>query len=121
MSFEMVDAEERLAEADRHPLGRRRADHERTRQPRPGGRGEGVHVRKHDPGFLERVIEQQGQPAQVLARGGFGHHATVNPVQVDLRGDLAGEQFAVPAQDRDGGFVAGGFDGEDQRQMGRAG
>ena len=70
---------------------------------------------ERDPGLVQRVVEQQRQFAQVLARRRLGHDAAVGAVQVDLRGDLAGEQFAASAQDGDGGFVAGGFDGEDQR------
>ena len=91
--FEVVDAEERFLLPQRQPLGDRRADHEAARQSRPRRGGEGVHVREGDACPGERVVEQRRQFAQVLARGGLGHDAAVEGVQVDLRGDLAGEQF----------------------------
>ena len=115
----MVDAEIRFARADGQPFGHRRADHERTRQPRSGGRGKSVDFGQADPGAGQGVREQERQLDQVLTRGGFGDDAAVDPVQVDLRGDLAGEQFVAPAQHGYGGLVAGGFDGQDQRQDGK--
>ena len=42
MAFEMVYPQIRFAGADGQALGHRRADHQRTRQPRPGGCREGI-------------------------------------------------------------------------------
>ena len=47
----------------------------------------------------------------MFAGGKFRHHATVFGVQLDLRGDGAGQDPAI-AHDGGAGFVAGSFKGQ---------
>ena len=49
----------------------------------------------------------------MIARGELWDDAAVGPVEVDLGGDLVGEEIAGGLDDGDGGLVAGRFDGED--------
>jgi len=50
----------------------------------------------------------------MIARGDLRDDAAEAVVQLDLGSDLSGEQLAGGAEDGDGGFVAGGFDGENR-------
>ena len=64
--------------------------------------------------LVERFAHDRNDLAEMLARGEFGDYAAVFAVDVDLRGDDAGEDAAAVGDDCGGGFVAGGFDAEDQ-------
>src|SRR5437870_1323051 len=46
-------------------------------------------------------------------RGDFGNHTAETGVQVGLGGDNTGENLWLFGEDRGGGFVAGGFYGEE--------
>ena len=77
------------------------------------GRGHGVDVFFLDARLLERLIGQRGDGLDVLTRRDLRHDAAVERVQVGLRRDGVGENFSSVLDDRDGGFVAGGFKSED--------
>ena len=55
------------------------------------------------------------QAAQVVARGKFGDDAAVDAVQFDLGIDFVGEDTFVCAVQGNSGFIAGAFNGEDER------
>src|SRR5438309_10072901 len=52
--------------------------------------------------------------------GDFGNNAAEARVQIDLRRDDVGEDAQVVGEDGDGGFVTGGFDGEEVHVTRRA-
>jgi hypothetical protein len=56
-------------------------------------------------------LHDGNQIPQMFAGGQFRHNAAVFGVQLDLRGDGAGQNPAV-AHDRGAGFVAGSFKGQ---------
>ncbi len=56
---------------------------------------------------------EQGQVAQMFARGHLGHDAAVGPMQVDLRADDLRKDVGRPwigLDQRHGRLIAGGFD-----------
>ena len=62
--------------------------------------------------MIEGQVEEAGQALEVVARGQLGDDAAEVPVQVDLGVDDVGQDLAAVLHDRDGGFVAGGFDAQ---------
>ena len=65
-----------------------------------------------DARLLERLIGQRGDGLDVLARRDLRHDAAVERVQVGLRRDGVGEDFAPVLDDCDGSLVAGGLESE---------
>ena len=101
------------------PLGGGRADHQGTREPRSRRGRKGIHVAERNAGHVERVRQQQRQLDEMLARSGLRDDAAVRAVEVDLRGNLAGEEFIPTAQEGHRRLVTRRFDGEDQRAVRR--
>src|SRR3546814_3259016 len=51
------------------------------------------------------------------ARGDFGHHAAIGPVRRFLPREAVRDDRAVAAHERRGGFVARGFEAQDQHRL----
>ena len=117
---EVVDAVDRLAEADRQRLGRGDADEQRAGQAGAAGHGDRVDVVQPDAGGLAGPLDGRHHRLEVGPAGDLGHDAAEAGVLLDAAGDRVGEQ-RVPADDADTGLVAGGLDAEDQRLVGHAG
>ena len=64
--------------------------------------------------LLQRFAHDRDDLAQVLAGGKLGHHAAVFAVNRHLRGHDVRKDAAAVGDNRGGGFVAGGFDAENQ-------
>lgn len=94
-------------------FGHARAHEQRARQARAGSVGHRIDIGRAQARLGERLLEQHGQAADVIARGELGHHATIRGVQVDLRVQPVREQAGIGVVDRDAGFITGGFDAED--------
>ena len=65
-------------------------------------------------GFGEHLPGQRQHAADMVARGQFGHHATVIGMQRGLRMQGVGQKAARAVVERDASFVAGGFDPQNQ-------
>jgi hypothetical protein len=63
--------------------------------------------------LCESLADDGDDLAEVFAGGEFGDDTTVFAVNIDLRSDDGGEDFAAVDDDGGGGFVARGFDAED--------
>ena len=113
VAFEMVDAEERLAERPRHGFGVAHADEQRADQVRPLGDGDGVEVGVGDVGLFAGFAHHGDDFFQVGARGELRDNAAILGVEVDLRADDVGEDARAVGHHRGGGFVAARFNGED--------
>ena len=66
-----------------------------------------------EPGFREHLLDQRREQSDMPARGDFGDDAAKGPVVVLLPRDALREDAAVAGHQRGGGFVAGGFEAED--------
>jgi hypothetical protein len=115
VAFKMIYRDERFVESLRERFGVGDADEERADEARTLGDADGVDVVECEIGFGEGFANDGDDLAKVFARGEFGDDAAVLAVDVDLRGDDAGENFAAVGDDGGSGFVAGGFDAEDAR------
>ncbi|MNZ97186.1 hypothetical protein D3C78_1164120 [compost metagenome] len=107
--FHMVHADRRHAPGQRQGLGAGGADQQRADQPRPGGIGHRVDIGETAAGFLQHLANQRQHALDVVARGQLGHHAAIDPVQVDLTEQGVGQQAALAVVQGDAGFVAGSF------------
>ena len=114
---EMVDRVERHLPRGRVRLGRSHPDQQGTGQPGPDGGRDDVGL--VDARRVQGAAHRRAQRLQVRARRDLGHHAAEPGVLVDAGGHLVGQQRhgAVGAElgDADTGFVAGAFDGQDDR------
>ena len=114
VAHEVVDGIERLVERNGERLRGADADHERPREPRTRGDGDGIDVAELDLRLGERRFDRRLQRLEVCARGDLGDYSAIAGVFVHARGDRVREQCA-PAHDADAGLVAAGLDPEDER------
>ena len=112
MRFVMVDADERFPQGERDGLRGLESDEQGHRQTRPLRGGNGVELLRLHTRFAQRGLHDGNQIPQMFAGGEFRHDAAVFGVQLDLRGDGAGQNPAV-AHDGGAGFVAGSFKGQE--------
>ena len=113
MAADVVHGDERHIQRVGRGFGKVQPHEHRADETRRIGRGHSVNVLFTDARFLERLIGQRGDGLDVLARRDLRHDAAVERVQVGLRRDGVGENFAPVLDDRDGGLVAGGLESED--------
>lgn len=116
MTFHVVDAEEGLAGGGGEAFSVSEADEKRGREAGTAGGGEGGDVIEGDSGVIECLLNERTNMLGVIAAGNFGDNAAVFAMDLDLRRDERSEELgcvALAANNGDGGFVAGGFDGED--------
>jgi hypothetical protein len=73
--------------------------------------GDGIKLLRLHTRFVQCSLDDGHQIPQMFAGGQFRHNAAVFGVQLDLRGDGAGQNPAV-AHDGGAGFVAGSFKGQ---------
>ena len=109
MALQMIDRQQRLVARHRQRLGGDKADHNPPDQPRPGGRGNRVHLGERHPGIVQRGGDQRRQPLGMSARGDLRHHPAIGSVRVVLRGDPLRDDPAPVGHQRRGGFVARRF------------
>src|SRR3546814_9110244 len=65
----------------------------------------------------ERLFDERGENLDMRARGDFGHHAAIGPVRRFLPREAVRDDRAVAAHERRGGFVARGFEAQDQHRL----
>jgi hypothetical protein len=71
---------------------------------------------ERDARLAHRFIDHRQQALEVSAGCDLGHDTAEARVQVSLRSDDAGEDGRLRREDGSGGFVAGGFDGEEDHR-----
>ena len=111
--FQVIDPHQREAAPQRQPFGGVDAHHQRTGQTGAAGHRHGVQFLQTKVRFFEGLLHDGIHRQDVLARSHFGEDAAVLSVQVHLRCDRAGKQFAAIFHHRGRGFVTGSFDGKD--------
>jgi hypothetical protein len=114
VAFEVIYGDKRLAEREGENFAVGQADEEGACEAGTLGDGDGVEIGEGDFCLVERFADDWDDFAEMLARGELGNYAAVFAVDIDLRGDDAREDAAAVGDDCCGGFVAGGFDAEDQ-------
>ena len=114
VAFEMIDGDEWEVVGEGESLGVGDADEKRSGEAGAGGDGDGVEIGEREAGFGERGADDGNNGAKMLAAGELGNDAAVAGVGGDLRGDDGGERARSALDDGRGGFVAGGFDAEDE-------
>src|SRR5262249_46818673 len=116
MRLDVVDTDERNPQRHRQHLGRTDADEEGPDQAWRMVYRDAADLVERDAGFLQRFIDDGQESLQVRPRGYLGHDATEAGVQIGLRGDDVGQDGRLFGEDRGGGFVAGGFEGEEEQE-----
>lgn len=113
MPLQVVDAQQGQAGHQRQALGEIDADQQRAHQPRSLGDGDGVKGVIAQRGLPQRFCDNGADSFGMGAGGELGEDAAILGVQVNLRGDDSAFDVVPVLDDGGGGFVAGGFDGED--------
>jgi hypothetical protein len=111
MRLVMVDADEWFPQGERDGLRDLASDEQGQRQTRSLRGGDGIELPRLDIRIAQRGLHDGNQIPQMFAGGQFRHNAAVFGVQLDLRGDGAGQNPAV-AHDGGAGFIAGSFKGQ---------
>src|SRR6266568_1881365 len=114
VAFEVVDGDEGQALCEGESLGVGDADEQGSGETGAGGDGDGVQVAEGHVSLGKCGADNGNDGAEMLAAGEFGDHSAVACVSGDLRSDHGGEGACSAFDDGCGGFIAGGFDAEDQ-------
>lgn len=119
MAFEVVDGEKWFAQGAGHGFCGGVADEERRSETGPGGGGEGIDLLHGDARIPQSGLHQRTQDERMIARSQLRHHATVGLVEGDLRGNFRTEnargRAMLTLHDGHCGFIAGGFNGKNER------
>ena len=122
MALEVVHADERHVLRPGSPFRERHAHHKRAHKARRVGDGHGIEIApaqaRHAQAGSRRVqafVAHAADGLDVLAAGDLRHHAAEARMEVDLRGHDVGHKNALAVHDGRSRFVAGRFDGEDER------
>ncbi|MNN20641.1 hypothetical protein D3C81_1339320 [compost metagenome] len=116
MALQMMDADHRHVQRETERIGDRSAHQQCAGKPRPLGVGNGVDVLARAAGVVQHLAQQGQHAADMVARGQFGHHAAVFAVHGDLRVQRVREQAGPGVIEGQPGFIAGGFDTEDEHE-----
>ena len=119
VAFDVVDGEEGFCGTDGQTLCQSGSDKEGGGKAGAGGGGDGVEIGKGEAGFFHGQIDDVGGAGEVVARGDFWNDAAELGVDASLTENLVRADAVEIFQDRCGGFVAGGFDGEDRGHANR--
>src|ERR1700677_4066283 len=111
---EMVHGNERLAQREGESFAVGEAHEQRADQARALRDGDGVEIVQGDVGLVDGFADDRHDLTQMFARREFGDAPAVFAVNFDLGGDDAGEDVFAVGDDGGGGFVAGGFDAENE-------
>ena len=93
-----------------------RADQQRTGQSRALRERDRIDFRQRYVAFLQHLLQQRNRASHMVARGQLGHDTTILFMHGDLRVQRMRKQAALAVIQREAGFVAGGFDAEDDHQ-----
>ena len=112
VTLKMIHRNERLIERMCESLAIGNADEERANEAGTLRNANRVKIGEGQP-RLEKSLPDDGHDlAEVFARGKFGHDAAVFAVNINLRGDDAGKNFAAVRDDGGSGFIARRFNTE---------
>jgi hypothetical protein len=122
VTVQVVDRREGEPKRPRERLRRREPDEERADQPRPSLDSDALDVRQLGERLAERLADHRCHELEVSARRDLGHDAPVRCMQLRLGRHHVCQDRALRVDDRGGGLVAGGLEGEDHpsRHMIRA-
>lgn len=94
-------------------LGISDADEQRADEAGALRNADGVDVVKLEVRFGERFAHNGDDLPKVFARGEFGNDAAILPMDINLRRDDAGKDFAAVGNNGRSRFVAGRFNAKD--------
>ena len=117
VAFQVVDGDERLAYHHGQRLGGGHPHHDAADQPGAAGGGDGVHGRQRLAGLRQGLGDQPVQMLQMGPGRHLGHHAAIGSVLFDLRQHHIGQDGAVVGHHGGGGFIATGFQPENQHRF----
>jgi hypothetical protein len=81
---------------------------------RPGRRRHRIDIGQRRAGIGQRRLDQRPERLDMRARRNLGDNAAERPMRRLLPGEPVSEDRAITGDERGGGFVAGGFEAEDQ-------
>ncbi len=120
MRFQVVDRDQRLVVDERDGFRRGQANDDAADQTRPRGRRNTIQRAEGYLRLAHRRADNRIQRLDVGAGGDFRHHAAECRMFGDLRKHHVGQDAALPVvgpfDQGGGGFVAGGFDAEDDHR-----
>jgi hypothetical protein len=114
MGMDMIYPNKWYAQRPRQGLGGGDADQQAADKSWAVGDGDGVDLGKGDPRLGERFGDNRQNIFNVSAAGDFRDHATITRVDFHLACDNIAANGDAVLDDGSAGFIAGGFNSEDQ-------
>ena len=118
MTVEVVDAHQGKIACEGYGFCEGQPDEKRSGEAGPLRDGDGVYPGKVASRLLERSAHDRIDHLDVASRGQLRHDASVEAVNIHLRGDAVGKDAGPVLDDGRGGLVAGSLDSEDAHSMG---
>ena len=113
MSFEMVNADDGLAERARERARHARSDEQRAGKARALRVGNAIEIVQSQVRLRKNPLGERHDAPNVIARREFGHDAAVRLMHRDLRMERMRQQTARAVVHGNAGFVAGSLEAED--------
>src|SRR5260370_15440994 len=110
MTFDVIDADQRFVQRERHRLRERYTHQQRANQARPNRHRDAVDLFLRQARARERLFDNRNDLVQMLARSKFGNHAAKALMRCNLRGDHGRDDLAAITHERRRGLIAGSFD-----------
>ena len=120
VALEMVDGGKGQGVCRRDRLGRHDANDDAADQAGAAGCGDAVKFAEAEAGIGHCLRDDAVEVVEMRAGGDFRHDAAIGTVLVELRQHDVRQNRAIVAYDRGGGFVAAGFDAENNHRAGIA-
>src|SRR6266849_5388012 len=114
MTFDVIDADQRFVQRERHRLRVGNAHQQRTNQARSDRDRDAVDLFFRQARARERLFDDRNDLVQMLARSKFGNHAAKALMSCNLRGNHGRDDLAAITHERSRGLIAGSFDSEYQ-------
>jgi hypothetical protein len=113
VTFQVMDRHRRHTPGESQRPAQRGARQQGADQSGTRRVGHAMDLRRSGPGVGQGRADQGQQAPHVVARSELRYHPAIHAMQVDLAVNLVRQQAALVVVDRDRGFIAGGFEGQD--------
>jgi hypothetical protein len=115
MTFQVVNADKGLPQADRETLCSTVANQQRGKQPWATRGGDAVNFGQRTPRALHDELDQRPDSRQMVPGSDFRDDPAILAVEVDLAGYFGSQDLARSSKERHGCLVTGSFERQDQR------
>ena len=99
MTFQMIDADKRLSQADRETFCSAVADQKRGEKSRATGGGDAIDIGQRTSGALQGCLDERTDSGQMIPGSHFRNDPAILLVQIDLARNLGGQNLTAELEE----------------------